>query len=44
MNRHASRLLAMARRWLGVDARDRTLDAELNRFFSTKPMHGSTRA
>ncbi len=32
MNRHASRLLAMARRWLGVDARDRTLDAELESF------------
>ena len=32
MNRHASRLLAMARRWLGVDAGDRTLDAELESF------------
>src|SRR5262245_38196150 len=32
MNRHASRLVAMARRWLGVDARDRTLDAELESF------------
>ncbi len=32
MNRHASRLLAMARRWLGVDARDRMLDAELESF------------
>lgn len=32
MNRHASRLLAMARRWLGGDARDRTLDAELESF------------
>jgi predicted permease len=32
MNRHGSRLLAMARRWLGVDARDRTLDAELESF------------
>ena len=32
MNRHVSRLLAMARRWLGVDARDRTLDAELESF------------
>ena len=26
MNRHASRLVATVRRWLGVDARDRTLD------------------
>lgn len=32
MNRLASRLLAMARRWLGVDGRDRTLDAELESF------------
>src|SRR5262245_56910175 len=32
MNRHASRLLAMARRWLGGGARDRTLDAELESF------------
>lgn len=32
MNRQASRLLAMARRWLGVDDRDRALDAELESF------------
>ena len=32
MNRQASRLIAMARRWLGDDARDRTLDAELESF------------
>jgi predicted permease len=32
MNRHASRLAAMARRWLGGDARDQTLDAELESF------------
>lgn len=32
MNRHASRLAAMFRRWLGRGARDRTLDAELESF------------
>jgi predicted permease len=32
MNRHASRLVAMVRRWLGGGARDRTLDAELESF------------
>jgi len=32
MNRHASRLVAMVRRWLGRGDRDRTLDAELESF------------
>lgn len=32
MNRHASRLAAMVRRWFGRGARDRTLDAELESF------------
>jgi predicted permease len=32
MNRHALRLLAMVRRWLGDDGGDRTLDAELEAF------------
>jgi predicted permease len=32
MNRHASPIVAMVRRWLGGDARDRTLDAELESF------------
>ena len=32
MNKHASRLAAMCRRWLGRGARDRTLDAELDSF------------
>lgn len=32
MNRHVSRFIAMVRRWLGLDARDRTLDAELESF------------
>ncbi|MEX2272584.1 MAG: ABC transporter permease [Vicinamibacterales bacterium] len=32
MNRHVLRFVAMVRRWLGLDARDRTLDAELESF------------
>jgi predicted permease len=32
MNRHASRLVAMVRRWFGGGVRDRTLDAELESF------------
>ena len=32
MNRHLSRLVAMVRRWRDGDARDRTLDAELDSF------------
>lgn len=32
MNRHASRILAMLRRWFGRGSRDRTLDAELQSF------------
>ena len=32
MNRHASRLAAMVRRWFGRGSRDRTLDAELESF------------
>jgi predicted permease len=32
MNRYASRLVAMARRWSGKEAGDRTLDAELESF------------
>lgn len=34
MNRHASRLAAMARRWFDRGARDRTLDAELESFLT----------
>ncbi len=34
MNRHASRLAAMVRRWFDRGARDRTLDAELESFLA----------